>query len=150
MEREQVMHGWFAIFLPFQRHSFIPGRWLVDNERLCASEHRVRLWRFQAQAGLGLGTAGPVGQCLTYWPTRAPGNSWLSGAVRSVYAISSHMSVPVIHEKWKYVQILGKWQQLAKMSQFLGQLQQYNSPPWSRFGGWQKINIYQPLLNSIQ
>ena len=44
----------------------ISGRWLCDNERLCAMEPRLQLERIPPQAGLEPATAKSVGQCFTY------------------------------------------------------------------------------------
>ena len=52
--------------------SVISGRWLGDNERLCAMESLLRLKRPPPQEGLEPGTARSVGQRLTYRATGTP------------------------------------------------------------------------------
>ena len=49
-------------YVLFNRISVLSGRFLDDNERLCAMEHRLRLERFPSQAGLEPGTTRSVGQ----------------------------------------------------------------------------------------
>ena len=52
-------------YVLFNSISAISERWVVDNERLCAMEPRLRLRRFPSLAGLELGTARLTGQRLT-------------------------------------------------------------------------------------
>ena len=65
--------GWMVDYLwlnvLFNSISLILGRWLGDNEKLCAMEPRLRLERFPSQAGLEPGTARSVAQLLTYLAT---------------------------------------------------------------------------------
>ena len=55
--------------VPFNRISVISGQSEVDNERLCAIDPCLRLERFPPLTGLKPGTAGSVGQHLTYLAT---------------------------------------------------------------------------------
>ena len=64
------MDGWPVILHPFNSITVISGWWADDTERLCKTEPNLCLRRFLPQAGLKLGTARSVGQCLnplSYW-----------------------------------------------------------------------------------
>ena len=60
------MDGWMDGWMDFTSISVIPGRWVGDNERLCALKLRLQLNRSPPQAGLGPGTARPLSQHVTY------------------------------------------------------------------------------------
>ena len=50
--------GWTTCdFTSFSTVFVISGRWMDDNERLCAMEPRLRLKRYPLQAGIEPGTA---------------------------------------------------------------------------------------------
>ena len=55
----------------------ISGRWVGDNEKLCAMEPLLGLKRFPPPGGLKPGTTRSVGQRITCRPTRDPLNDGL-------------------------------------------------------------------------
>ena len=70
-----TMDGWMEdlrLYVLFNSILVISGRWLDDNERLCAMELRLRLERFLSQAGIEPSPARSVYQRLTHRATEAP------------------------------------------------------------------------------
>ena len=60
------MDGWMdGFYVLFNDMLVITGRWLVDNESLCAMKPRLRLKKNPPQAGLQPRTTRSVGQRLT-------------------------------------------------------------------------------------
>ena len=55
-----------TFYILFDSISIISGRWVGNNERLCAMEPHLRLKRSPPQVGLKLGTTRSVSQHLTY------------------------------------------------------------------------------------
>ena len=55
-----------GFYVIFNSSSVISGRYVGDNERLCATKPRVRLKRSSSQAGLEPGTARSAGQCIIH------------------------------------------------------------------------------------
>ena len=56
------MHAWMddlRIYVRFNSISVISGKWADDNERLCATEPRLRLRRFRLKRG---SSPGPLDQ----------------------------------------------------------------------------------------
>ena len=67
------MGDWLAMILrPFNSISIILGRWVGNNEKLCAVEPRLRFKRLPPPTCLQHGTAKSAGQRFNYWGTGAP------------------------------------------------------------------------------
>ena len=66
------MDDWLAILRPFNSISIILGRWVGNNEKLCAVEPRLWFKRLPPPTCLQHGTAKSAGQRFNYWGTGAP------------------------------------------------------------------------------